>query len=154
MPLLDTANSLIGKSRKPTNESFLPVGHIGLNSEYETPDHDEDIEGLYWISNFYVSTSLQGSGLGRAAMDAVEETAIAEPLNAKVLALSSVTRENKDHKEKWTALGREPPKITNQDWYERRGYMPYKYVNDLWWESDKTGKRWPHSAVFMKKVIA
>lgn len=86
-------------------------------------------------------------------MDAVEGTAIAEPLNAKVLALSSVSRENSDDKEKWVALGRAPPKITNQDWYERRGYVVYKRVKDLWWNPDKTGKMWPHSAVFMRKVI-
>ena len=71
-------------------------------------------EGVYWIATFYVSSVLQGTGLGRAAMDTVEHMAISEPLCAKTLALSTVANEYEWREEKWkamAALGREPPKV-------------------------------------------
>lgn len=50
---------------------------------------------------------------GRAAMDAVEHMAISEPLNAKVLALSTATRKDGDmREEKWAALGVQPPVVS------------------------------------------
>jgi hypothetical protein len=110
--LVDSASSLGGKSRTPNlAKKFIPVGHISLNKEYETPGYAEPTEGLSWIATFYVSTALQSMGLGRAAMDAVENMAIAEPLCAKTLSLSTVASEYEDKEERWTALGREPPQV-------------------------------------------
>ena len=43
--------------------------------------------------------------------------------------------------------------ISNQDWYERRGYEVYHREDEYWWEKDKTGKPWPFTAVFMRKDI-
>ncbi|TVY65646.1 hypothetical protein LSUE1_G006192, partial [Lachnellula suecica] len=97
--LLDTPASFGGKPRIATNAEFLPVGHISLDSEYETAEHAEAEEGLYWIATFYISTALQGSGLGRAAMDAVEAMATSEPLNARVLGLSTVAKDGAGRKE-------------------------------------------------------
>lgn len=70
LELSDTATSLGGKPRVPTEESFLPVGHISLYTQYEQEGLDESIPvpGVYYISTFYVSAALQSSGLGRAAM--------------------------------------------------------------------------------------
>lgn len=111
-PLIDSATSLGGKSRAAdTERKFIPVGHISLNKEYETPGYAESAEGFYWIANFYVSDALQGMGLGRAAMDAVESMAISEPLCAETLALSTVARDYVGKDERWAALGREPPKV-------------------------------------------
>jgi GNAT superfamily N-acetyltransferase len=90
---------------------FIPVGHISLNKEYETPGYAAPAEGFYWIANFYISDALQGMGLGRAAMDAVESMAISEPLCAETLALSTLAREYVRKGERWTALGKEPPKV-------------------------------------------
>jgi len=45
-------------------------------------------------------------------MDAVEKMAISEPLNARVLALSTVANEYAGKKERWEALGREPPVVS------------------------------------------
>jgi hypothetical protein len=39
------------------------------------------------------------------------------------------------------------------EWYGRRGYVVYKYLDAAWWEEDSTGKKWPATAVFMKKDI-
>jgi len=111
-PLIDSASSLGGKPRAPNvGKTFIPVGHISLNKEYETAGYAEPVEGLYWIATFYISTALQFMGLGRAAMDAVENMAISEPLCAKTLALSTVANEYDDKEERWAALGRDPPKV-------------------------------------------
>lgn len=85
--------------------------------------------------------------------DAVEHMAISEPLNAKTLVLSTVANEYEGRDEKWAAFGRIAPKISNQDWYGRRGYVVYKTVDNFWWEKDKNGKDWPATAVFMRKNI-
>jgi GNAT superfamily N-acetyltransferase len=61
------------------------VGHISLDAEVDDVNRAES----YKISSFYVSAALQGGGLGRAAMDAVENMAISEPLCAKWLLLST-----------------------------------------------------------------
>lgn len=92
-PLSDTATSLGGISRTadPTRR-FLPVGHISLNADGE----DFVLEGSYKIAYFYVSTALQGGGLGRAAMDAVESMAASQPLCAKLLWLSTTSNVQQD----------------------------------------------------------
>jgi GNAT superfamily N-acetyltransferase len=81
-----------------------------LETEYEDPRFAENIPGLYFIATFYISAPLQGTGLGRAAMDAVETMATSEPLCAKTLALSTATSDCSTE-EKWDALGRNPPKV-------------------------------------------
>ena len=112
-PLADSATSLGGKPRSPNScKKFLPVGHISLNKEYESPGYAEPAEGLYWIATFYISSALQSMGLGRAAMDAVESMAISEPLCAKTLSLSTVANDYDSKEERWIALGRDPPTVS------------------------------------------
>lgn len=111
-PLIDSATSLGGKPRSADmGKKFIPIGHISLNKEYEMPGYAEPTDGFYWIANFYISDALQGMGLGRAAMDAVESMAISEPLCAETLALSTLAKEYVRKGETWTALGKEPPKV-------------------------------------------
>jgi hypothetical protein len=119
--LVDSATSLGRKTRTPPalQKTFIPVGHIALNTECESVNfRGDDREGLYWISTFYISHALQNCGLGRAAMDVVENTATAEPLCAKTLALSTLaaselhsTKLKWDIKLKWDMMGIEPPKV-------------------------------------------
>ena len=113
--LVDSATSLGGKTRTPPalQKTFIPVGHIALDTEYETEKYrGDDREGLYWISTFYISHALQNCGLGRAAMDVVENTATAEPLCAKTLALSTVAAsELHSIRPKWEMMGIEPPRV-------------------------------------------
>ncbi|PVH76826.1 hypothetical protein DL98DRAFT_517678 [Cadophora sp. DSE1049] len=155
-PLLDTATSLGGKPRpgmEITGTEFMPVGHISLNTEYEEPGYVDAEEGLYFIATFWISPSLQSLGLGRASMDAVEKMVTSEPLNARVLALSTVANEYEGKSERWAALEREPPALSNQDWYARRGYVVFKTVKEKWSEKDKAGKEWWFAGVFMRKEI-
>lgn len=63
-PLLDTAISLGGKPIEATKQEFVPVGHISLNTEYEELGYTDPSPGLYFIATFWVSTALQGAGIG------------------------------------------------------------------------------------------
>ena len=95
LPILDTATTLAGEPRitQPLSEPFIPVGHISL--DFYNPDSSlaDPSKGIFYISTFYISRALQGGGLGRAAMDAIEKMAIDPPLNAKLLALDTLARE-------------------------------------------------------------
>jgi ribosomal protein S18 acetylase RimI-like enzyme len=110
---VDSATTFGGQTRSPTGRKFIPVGHISLNSEDESKGYQEQepMPGSYSIENFYISAVLQGAGLGRAAMDAVENMAISEPLCAKTLALTTVASVYDGKDERWKALGRDPPKV-------------------------------------------
>jgi hypothetical protein len=88
--ILDTATTLGGKPRIPSLQPFIPVGHISLDAESPNPDQADPSKGLYCISSFYISRAIQGGGIGRAAMDAIESGAANEPLCAKVLSLDTV----------------------------------------------------------------
>jgi GNAT superfamily N-acetyltransferase len=72
---------------------------------YEPSKFAINEEGLYGISNFYISRALQGSGLGTAAMDTIENLAISEPLCAKTLALNAINKDDPGREEKYKALG-------------------------------------------------
>lgn len=107
-PISDTASTFAGKLRTPTKEVvFNPVGHISLDSNDPTqPD-------TYEISTFYVSSAIQGGGIGAAAMDVIEAMAISEPLCAKTLKLFTAANENfVGNEERWIAFGRECPTVS------------------------------------------
>jgi GNAT superfamily N-acetyltransferase len=65
---------------------------------------DENEEGVYVISNLYVSRALQGGGLGSAVLDTVEKLAVSEPLLAKTLALNAINKDDPEREEKYKAL--------------------------------------------------
>jgi GNAT superfamily N-acetyltransferase len=114
--LVDSAISFGGKLRTipSPQKTFIPVGHICLGpvpAEYEASGFVENEEGLYWISNFYIIRALQGSGLGSAAMDTVEDLAILEPLCAKTLALNTINKDDPEREEKYKALGLTIPPV-------------------------------------------
>jgi GNAT superfamily N-acetyltransferase len=109
-PLVDSAISFGGESRTIPlpQRTFIPIGHICLGrgpTNYEAFGLAENEEGLYWISYFYISRALQGSGLGRAAMDTIENLAISEPLCAKTLGLNAISKDDPEREEKYKALG-------------------------------------------------
>ncbi|KAH8590204.1 hypothetical protein B0O99DRAFT_722272 [Bisporella sp. PMI_857] len=158
-PLADSALFFRGKSRTIPlpQRTFIPVGHICLGrvpAEYEISGFAKNEKGLYWISKFYISRALQGSGLGRAAMDTIENLATSEPLCAKTLTLNAITKEVPDDRdEKYKALGQPIPPFSNQEWYTSRGYQIYCSAERLFSSVDSTGKTWYFDAVFLKKDI-
>jgi len=111
-PLFDTAASLQGVSRLPSKSvSFIPIGHISLDSENRDPTLANVEEHLYCIATFFISPMLQSYGIGRAAMDIVESMALEAPLYAKALALNTASKEYHYDTEKWITYGCDPPKV-------------------------------------------
>ncbi|TAQ84580.1 hypothetical protein B7494_g7097 [Chlorociboria aeruginascens] len=153
-PLSDTAISLGNKPRSPTNEQFIPIGHISLDSWNEDPERADGERGIYRIMNFYVSDALRGSGLGGAAMDKVESIAIGEPLYARRLTLGTVATEYEElREERLLATGKEKLAFSVSQWYARRGYVAYKIVPGAYADVDSTGKTWLIPSVEMRKDI-
>lgn len=86
-------------------------------------------------------------------MDRVESEAVDEPLRARVLSLDTLANSSLENEDMWREMGFEQPSFSNQDWYERRGYKPWKFV-DGHIQQEVNGKIWPLDAVFMKKTVA
>ena len=100
--LEDTAAAINAIPRQPTKEIFIPIGHISLDSKNPEAEHiglDLPSESVFWIKTFYVSQSIQGQGIGRAAMDEVEAMAVREPLVAKTLMLDTVQKDDQKREE-------------------------------------------------------
>lgn len=69
--LSDTCKAILGRPHKPDPlvPQFHPVGHIGLDSVTHEPQLETSLaNGILSLMNFYISTALQGRGLGGAAM--------------------------------------------------------------------------------------
>ncbi|CAG8939415.1 unnamed protein product [Penicillium salamii] len=154
--LEDTASTLNAVPRQPTNESFFPVGHISLDSynpAIEKLNLDIPSEGVFWIKTFFVSHKIQGQGIGRAAMDLVEDMAVREPLLAKTLMLDTVQKDDQMREDFAIATFGSVPKSSNQDWYDRRGYRLIETIQNFYGVADSTGKVWDTKTVFMRKDI-
>lgn len=105
-PLEDSATSFGGTPREGDKEvKFVPVGHISLDTSASL---DPD---TYRIFSFYVSEALRGSGVGRAAMEALERIATSPPISAKTLVLTTLAKSNLKDLEKFAALERPVPKV-------------------------------------------
>ncbi|KAJ5960483.1 uncharacterized protein N7479_007633 [Penicillium vulpinum] len=173
--LQDTATTINAVSRQPTKEFFIPIGHISLDSKNPDAEHielDLPVKKIFWIKTFYVRQSIQGQGIGRAAMDEVEAMAVREPLLAKILMLDTVQKDDQKREEfanatyggvpkvsliiQFDVLGQTPYRLqtTNEEWYARRGYRLIKTVQNYYQVLDKNGKIWDTKTVFMRKDIA
>ncbi|KAJ5128583.1 hypothetical protein N7448_002300 [Penicillium atrosanguineum] len=154
--LHDTADSINGVPRKPSQEIFVPIGHISLdskNKDAEMVGLEIPSEGVFWIKSFFILQSMQGQGTGRAAMDAVEDMASREPLCAQSLMLDTVTSKHQMREDFAMSTYGAVPKIANQDWYGRRGYIPIKTVPNYYDVWDANGDRWDIEIVFMRKKV-
>ncbi|KAJ5694938.1 hypothetical protein N7455_002159 [Penicillium solitum] len=155
--LQDTATTINAVSRQPTKESFIPIGHISLDSKNPDAEHIElnlPAENVFWIKTFYIRRTIQGQGIGRAAMDEVESMAVREPLLAKILMLDTVQKDDQKREDFAKVTYGGIPKTTNQEWYDRRGYRLIKTVKDYYRDPDRNGKVWDTRTVFMRKDIA
>ena len=93
----------------------MPIGHISLdaqNPEAAGIELDLPLEGVYWIKTFFVRQTAQGQGIGRAAMDAVEDMATREPLNARILMLDTVQKDDQKREEFALATYGEVPQVS------------------------------------------
>ncbi|GLI81566.1 hypothetical protein PoHVEF18_009951 [Penicillium ochrochloron] len=154
--LRDTAQSINGVSREATLKDFIPIGHISLDSRnpgVEKVGVASSAPGLFWIKTFFVSGKFQSKGIGRAAMDEVESMAVREPLCATMLMLDVIPGEDQMREEFALATYGSVPKFTTEEWYLRRGYTPFKTVQNFYDVVDRNGKPWDMKTIFMKKEI-
>ncbi|KAL2755368.1 hypothetical protein ACRALDRAFT_1064493 [Sodiomyces alcalophilus JCM 7366] len=159
-PLKDTSRSAFIRqaTHEPSLAWFVPVGHISLARDDPGAKHLDlglPSDGAVWIKGVYVSGALQNRGLGRAAMDAAEAIAARPPLNARTLVLDTVQKDDQMRADYAVAMYGRVAKMTNEDWYIRRGYRVLKvvpgYYGDL---PDNKGRRWHEiRTTFLRKDL-
>lgn len=113
--LSDTAQSINAVPRRASHQAFIPIGHISIDSLNPEANHlnlDIPSSGVFWIKTFYVSHTVQGQGIGRAAMDEAEKIAAREPLNAQTLMLDTVERNDQVREEFALATYGSLPKVS------------------------------------------
>lgn len=148
----------------------MPVGHISVDTVASTPEPTTllaDPENhRYHLSALYISSAIQGGGIGSATMEAAEHMA-ATVLGANVITLDTwdrrlITDESKkDWREKFEyysppALG--PPKFDPQGWYQRLGYKVIKEIQEFDERSGyclkrEDGTAWCIPSVYMEKAV-
>lgn len=116
-PLVDTAKTLRAQSRSATGRSFNPIGHISLDDDDAAArslglNLASRADGAFWIKCLYVSTTIQGGGVGRQAMDRVEEEATEAPLNARFLLLDTYHKDMFLREDLCKAIYGEVPKVS------------------------------------------
>ncbi|KAJ5681661.1 uncharacterized protein N7477_001601 [Penicillium maclennaniae] len=135
--LLDTADSVNGVTREPSQEVFVPIGHISLdskNKDAEMVGLDIPSENVFWIKSFFILQSMQGQGTGRAAMDAVEKMASREPLCAQSLMLDTVTSKDQMREDFAMSTYGAIPKVvtcTHESHFESVGQLTYGYRSQI-----------------------
>ncbi|KAI0868282.1 hypothetical protein GGS24DRAFT_219597 [Hypoxylon argillaceum] len=154
--LQDTCTMILGRPHKPNPliPSFFPVGHIALDSVTSVPELGTSLsDGILSLMNFYISKSLQSLGLGGVALSYCEKMA-KEEFGAKAITLETISNhECRADSPRLIAMKRPPPKVTNQDWYSRRGYRVYGSKEVAWFDIDETGKEWGIGSVFLRKDL-
>ncbi|KAF2234556.1 hypothetical protein EV356DRAFT_501419 [Viridothelium virens] len=128
-PLTDTAGQVRLVSRVPSEQQFVPIGHIAL--DIHAPEEDEKLglprSGVVWVHQLYISYALQSEGFGVAAMSKAEQLATSEPLNASIMAVDTMVKEmHMDaaiQKISYDDRGLPRPTKSNEEWYMRLGYQ-------------------------------
>lgn len=118
-PLRDTAAEIRLVPRQPTMVEFIPIGHVAL----DVHEPDEDIKlglpatGTVWVHQLYISRALHGGGFGAGAMSKIETLATRSPMNAKIVALDTLSKEMQTEPEIRDLLygeGRIPPPVVSR----------------------------------------
>ncbi|KAK8083809.1 hypothetical protein PG996_002590 [Apiospora saccharicola] len=171
-PLRDTSRAILGRphtvhldimaarttdgdnDNNDNNALFVPVGHISLDGWHHDPSlQTSAADGVYSLTTFYVSGAMQGVGIGGAAVTECERMA-AQDFGAKTMTLDTISNEDVAvDSPRRIALNRPLQKITNQDWYTRRGYQEYHRRPNAWFDTDATGKEWWCTAVCLRKSL-
>ncbi|KAK7941321.1 Acyl-CoA N-acyltransferases (Nat) [Apiospora aurea] len=159
-PLRDTSRSILGRPHAvhpdiaAAGDDFVPVGHISLDGWHADPSLcTSAADGVYSLTTFYVSKAMQGVGIGGAAVAECERMAV-DDFGAKTMTLDTISNEDVAvDSPRRIALNRPIQKVTNQDWYMRRGYEVYQRRPNSWFDTDATGKEWWCTAVCLRKAL-
>ncbi|KAI1481625.1 hypothetical protein K445DRAFT_313817 [Daldinia sp. EC12] len=159
-PLKDTAAEIRLVPRQPTNVEFIPIGHVAL----DVHEPEEDVElglpatGTVWVHQLYISRALHGGGFGAGAMSKIEALATQSPMNAKIVALDTLSKEMQTEPEIRDLLygkgGVPLPVVSNEEWYISQGYEVLKRHKNAWVWSPREGIDVPVNIVYMKKSVA
>lgn len=114
----------------------IRAGHISLDAYCDPPDTElasADKSNLT-IQTFFILPQYQSIGLGRQAMDLLELMATKEPFGSrgcKYVTLNTLSKKylyNNDPQWRWLRDFQkiDPRTFSNQEWYERRGYIEWK----------------------------
>lgn len=131
--------------------AFHPIGHISLNFDDE-PALVDPQKGIYCISTFYISRSLQGSGIGKAALSAFDDLAVKSPISASTLTLRTMSDYNGVKTKLHARLG-VPNDVPTEDWYKKRGYEVFRITDEEGFLSDAGGKGWDVRWIYMRKTL-
>ncbi|KAK6957700.1 hypothetical protein Daesc_000487 [Daldinia eschscholtzii] len=144
-PLKDTAAEIRLVPRQPTNVEFIPIGHVAL----DVHEPEEDVElglpatGTVWVHQLYISRALHGGGFGAGAMSKIEALATQSPMNAKIVALDTLSKEMQTEPEIRDLLygkgGVPLPVVSNEEWYISQGYEVLKRHKNAWIWSPREG---------------
>ncbi|KAI2624150.1 hypothetical protein GGR54DRAFT_595111 [Hypoxylon sp. NC1633] len=159
-PLTDTARAVRLVPRQPTDIEFIPIGHVAI--DIHEPEEDEKLglpaTGTVWVHQLYVSRALHGGGFGAGTMSKIESLATQSPMNAKIIALDTLSRDMQTKPEKYKVMYGEGllplPAVPMVDWYSRLGYEIFKEEDAGYLHPSKEGVILPLDTVYMKKVIA
>lgn len=136
------------------------MGHIALDLRAEENAHlgIGDVEGVVWVAGLYISWVLQGAGIGRAVMQAAEARAAGGVLGGRVMVLDTLTTEQQMRpafvETAYLRRGIPAPAVSNQDWYERQGYVLFnRQEAGYMWANAVTGETEPIDLVFFRKNL-
>lgn len=159
IPLKETAAEIRLVPRQPTLAEFTPIGHVAV--AIHKPEEDERLglppTGTVWIHGLYISRALHGGGFGAGTMSKTEAIATQSPMNAKIVALDTLSKEAQTVPETREILygnGRIPePKVPNEDWYVRLGYEVFGRGDNIYVTLSKEGDAAPINVVYMRKLV-
>jgi GNAT superfamily N-acetyltransferase len=134
------------------------VGHISLASRAEPDDPDlaKEDRSVMTISTFFILPQHRSGGIGRKVMDVIEDMATKEPYgspNCRAIAIDTLSHKYYDHDNPyWDQLKEElENQPSNQLWYERRGYVPFKVLPR--YQEKTIGGEITLDAVFLRKEL-
>ncbi|KAL1961490.1 hypothetical protein VTN77DRAFT_1669 [Rasamsonia byssochlamydoides] len=144
-----------------TATELVRAGHISLDSYCDPPDPElaTSDKTIMTIQTFFILPEYRGTGLGRQAMDLVESMATKEPFGSPQCNFITVNTLSKRYLRDewpewrgiWKDLTREPPAFSNQEWYERRGYVQWK-EEPRYHERTRDGREVVLVASFLRKA--
>lgn len=93
--LTDTAAEIRLVPRQPTNVEFIPIGHVAV--DIHKPKEDMSLglpaTGTVWIHQLYISRALHKGGFGVGTMSSIETLVTQPPMNARIVALDTMSKE-------------------------------------------------------------
>ncbi|KAI1409578.1 hypothetical protein F5Y13DRAFT_88807 [Hypoxylon sp. FL1857] len=156
IPLRDTAAEIRLVPRQPTMAEFIPIGHVAV--DVHTPEDDMKLglppTGTVWVHGLYISRALHGGGFGAGTMSKIETLVTESPMNAKIVALDTISKDLQTEPGKRDLLyydgGIPVPRVASEDWYTSLGYELFKREENVFVSMAKGGVEMPSKYLHLK----